>query len=210
MLKRTFEGAIEDAESLCAVFQHCEYELRLPVDNSDLLRMAVVYSLSALDRLIHDLVTYYMIEVFAGRRAPTPKYLSEALSFQDHNSLVSALTASYASAGVGQSPPAESIFEGVVRRKIGHLSFMDPIKMADALALVWEEKNKWGVIAQAMGSDERSVRTELKNLHTRRNSIVHEADRMPPSHNKTVITLVDAERCISFIRRLGEAILQKI
>jgi hypothetical protein len=48
-------------------------------------------------------------------------------------------------------PPPEIVFEGIVRSKIAHLSFMDPPKLVDALALIWNEEHKWQAIATEMG-----------------------------------------------------------
>jgi len=161
--------------------------------------MSFIYCLSALDKLIHDIIVHEMVEIYSGRRAPTPKYQAESFTYANHVSLVNAAV-----------PPAEIVFENIVRTKLGYLSFMDPTKLADGLSLVWLESHKWKVIAGAMGRDEQQVKTELRNLFKRRNAIVHEADRDPGMFDKLPIELSDAERAQVFISQLGEAVYQLV
>lgn len=194
-----FRSSIEDSMRLRTLYDHCVNALMLPGDYSDLLRMSLVYCMSALDKLVHDLVTYYMVETFASRRIATSKYKNETISLEHHATL--------ASAGL---PPPEIVFEGIVRSKIAHLSFMDPGKLADALSLIWDEDHKWQAIACSMGSDRLSVITELKNLYRRRNSIVHEIDWDPVSGAKMPIHPPDAERAECFVQNLGEAVYRLV
>jgi hypothetical protein len=157
--------------------------------------MALVYCLSALDKLVHDIITHEMIEIHQGRRPATPKYLNETISMQSHINIITA-----------HVPPSEIIFEGVVRTKLSHLCFMDPVKLVDGLSLVWLEDHKWQVIAADMNRDRDLVVKELRNLYSRRNAIVHEADRSPGTDSKTVLLADDAERIELFISQLGEVI----
>lgn len=194
-----FRASIEDSMRLRTLYDHCVNGLFLPGDYSDLLRMSLIYCMSALDKLIHDLVIHNMVETFANRRIATSKYRSETISLEHHAILTGA--------GI---PPPEIAFEGIIRSKIAHLSFMDPGKLADALSLIWDEDHKWQAIANAMSSDRLSVITELKNLYRRRNSIVHEIDWDPVTGAKMSIYPADAERAESFIRNLGEAVCQLV
>lgn len=192
---QTFRNSIADSKNLRALYHHCANDLQLPGEYSDLLRMGFVYCLSALDKLIHDIVTHHMVEIFAGRRNPTPKYLAETISMQNVVDLA------------GPSvPPPEIIFEGIVRAKLAHQSFMDPDKLVDALSLVWAENHKWQVIATEMGRDKTQITTELRNLYKRRNAIVHETDRDPNTDEKMPLLPADAERAETFVHSLGEKI----
>ena len=191
----SFRNSIADSEKLRSLYSHCIDGLHLPGDYSDLLRMGFIYCLSALDKLIHDIVVHEMVEIYAGRRTPTPKYLSESITFENHLTL-----------NLATVPPPEIVFEGIIRNKFGHQSFMDPNKLADALSLVWLENHKWQVIASTMGRDKNNVTTELRNLFQRRNAIVHEADKDHTTNNKLPIQLSDSERAEFFVRELGEVI----
>lgn len=192
---QTFRDSIQDSRNLRILHHHCKVELSLPGEFGDLLRMGHVYCLSALDKFVHDLVTHHMVEVFVGRRPPTQKYLSETISLQGFADLTNASV-----------PPAEIVFQGLVRAKLAHQSFMDPGKLVDALSLVWDEKHKWQAIATDMGRDRNQVVTELRNLFMRRNAIVHEADRDPSTGQKMPILPADVERAENFVLSLGESI----
>jgi len=195
----SFRSSITDSENLRSLYKHCVDDLQLPGDYSDLLRMGFVYCLSALDKLIHDIVVHEMVEIYARRRTPTPKYLGEAITLDNHLVLESATV-----------PPPEIVFEGIVRVKLSHQSFMDPNKLSDALSLIWSENHKWQTIATAMGRDKEQVTTELRNLFKRRNAIVHETDKDPSTDQKMPIQPTDAERTELFIRDLGETIFRLV
>lgn len=195
-----FKKSIDDCRQLGLLHNHCAEELKLPGDHSDLLRMGVVYCMSALDKLIHDIVIYGMVEVFAGRRQPTPKYLSEGVTLGNHLELISS-----------SFPPPEVIFEGIVRQKLGYQSFLDPNKLSDALSLVWLENHKWQRISAAMGRNgHQVVVTELRNIYQRRNAIVHETDKDPSNNEKMPLLASDSERIQDFILELGEEIYKLI
>ena len=190
-----FLKSLEDSSQLCNLYSHCVKELKLTGDYSDLLRMSVTYCMSALDKLIHDLVVFGMVEIYSGRRPPTDKYLNEQISVQGHMNLNNATV-----------PPAVIVFEGIVQQKISYQSFLDPQKLVDALSLIWAEPHKWQAISLAMGRDKSRIVTELKNIYKRRNSIVHEADIDPSTNKKMPIQLSDAERIEKFIKDLGQTI----
>ncbi|MGR9099475.1 MAG: HEPN domain-containing protein [Gammaproteobacteria bacterium] len=195
----SFRNSLADSGNLRALYTHCVDELKLPGDYSDLLRMGFIYCLSALDKLIHDIIVHEMVEIYAGRRAPTPKYLADVITLDNHLVLRGA-----------SIPPPEIVFEGIVRIKLGHQSFMDPKRIVDALGLIWLENYKWQTIATEMGRDQEHVTTELRNLFQRRNAIVHEADKDPSSNLKLTIHPTDAERSEQFIHELGETIFRLI
>lgn len=194
---QTFRESISDSRNLRALYHHCVNDLHLPGDYGDLLRMGFTYCMSALDKLVHDMIIHHMVEIFAGRRPPTPKYLAETISMENQAILASSAM-----------PPPEIVFEGIVRAKLAHQCFMDPVKLVDGLSLIWLEDHKWEVIATAMGRDRLQAITELRNLYKRRNAIVHETDRDPSTGQKTPILPGDAERTELFVSSLGETIFQ--
>lgn len=195
MIIRSFRDSIADAIKLRSLYTHCVDELNLPGDYSDLLRMDIVYCMSALDKLIHDIVNSGMVDIYCGRKAVTQKYLNEPVAISNHISLKTA-----------NIPPPEIVFDGIIRLKLKHRSFLDPEKLADALGLVWNEQNKWDRIATAMQSNKRAVTTELRNIFQRRNAIVHEADIDPVTNTKIAIEIQDTIRIENFILNLGENI----
>ena len=103
-------------------------------------------------------------------------------------------------------PPPEFIFAQAVAKKLGYLSFQDPVKMAEALALIWPEKKKWEKIASEIGDTSENAQRQLKLISQRRNSIVHESDMDPLTNQKSRITATEANNACDFIGRCGQAI----
>ncbi|MCU7554786.1 HEPN domain-containing protein [Alteromonas sp. ASW11-19] len=190
-----FRNTLKDTEHLIELYRHCKDGQQLPGDYSDLLRMSLVFSMSALDKLIHDVIVHEMVEIYIGRRVPTPKYLSERLSFDEHQQLT------------GETEePKEILFEKIVRNKFAHISFMDPKKLADGLAMVWNENDRWAAIASEMMLERQMAARELRNIFKRRNAIVHEADIEISSNTKLPLSTEDAHRSSQYIKILGETI----
>ncbi len=194
-----FEANIKDVLEIDALYVHLRDTLKVPLILDDLLRSQIVYAVSAFDKLIHDLVKIGILEIFSGHRPQTPKYLNESISLQVHVNLLNATF-----------PPKEYIFEQEIVRKLKHLSYQDPDKVADGLSYIWNEKHKWSAIAAAMMRDEDSTKKQLRLIVDRRNNIVHEADIDLLSGNKNSITKTDCEEVISFIQTCARAIVSLV
>ena len=194
-----FEQAIDDAKALSTLHGFLTSTVRGPYAFDDLLRAELAYSVSAFDKLIHDLVAVGMVETFGGTRKPTPAYLAEPISMQVHINLVSA--------GV---PPAELVFQTEVVRKLGFQSFQEPDKVAKGLSLIWDESNKWVKVANLLGRREDDVRTELKLIVGRRNAIVHEADIDPTTGLRASVEAAWVRNSSDFVLALGKAIQQLV
>jgi hypothetical protein len=191
-LNNLFSQHIAEAQGHRVLFEHCTGTLNLPGDFTDILRMEVVYSLSAFDKLIHDIIAYGCIEIFGGRRAATNKYqaekisLSQAAFFQHSDEF-----------------DCEREFERIIKNKLSVMCFMDPDKLTDGLSLVWTEEHKWQAVSQHMAEDQKSLRVRLRNIYRRRNSIVHESDYDHAGQTKYPISPVDSKAISDFIRDLG-------
>jgi hypothetical protein len=190
-----FDRNIASARHLTSLFDYLSQKVAGPLSFDDLLRSQVVYSVSALDKLMHDLVRIGMVEAYTGVRRPTPKFSAEAISLQLHSALVGATV-----------PPKEVLFEQEVIRKLGYIAFQDPDKISDGLSLIWDEKQKWDKIAAQMGEPASTVRTRLKLIVARRNAIVHEADMSPLTTIKTPITKTECSEITDFLHVCGRAI----
>ena len=168
-----FNANIARARELAGLYDFLVATVTAPFDFDDILRAQIVYSVSAFDKLIHDLVRIGMVNIYAGRRPLTPKYHAENISIELHGVLASATI-----------PPGEYLFEQAMIRKLKIMAFQDPDKVADGLSLVWNESQKWQKIALAMGIDVDSAKTKLKLIVGRRNAIVREADMDPIANSK--------------------------
>lgn len=190
---------MKQAAALGSLYDHLVATVAIPNAFDDLLRSQIVYSISAFDKLIHDLIRVGMVQTFAGTRAATPKYLNEGIQLRH----LTALSA-------GSIPPPDVAFEQIVRDKLSVLSFQDPAKLADGLSYVWTEPQKWQVIAGALGVSDEDARTTLRLISTRRNAIVHEADLHPISHLKQPISKQEALDASSFLVALGTEICNRV
>lgn len=169
-----------------------------PVDASDLLRWQWVQSVSALDKLIHDLVRIGMVQEYQGIRPATSAFNTFPLNMQTE--LIFESNPMFA--------PLE--FESVVRKKFGTMSFQDPLKIADALAYIWIENHKWKEIATQLGMPENACKEKQKNIVIRRNQIVHEADYQDILGVRQSLTQTDVNDVVDFEYKLGTAIFQLV
>jgi hypothetical protein len=194
-----FRANIKDAREISALHDYLVAKIGPSMNFDDLLRLQIVYSVSAFDKLIHDIVKIGIMDIFIGKRQATPKYLSEKIAMEVLNAMNAATI-----------PPKEFYFEQHVVSRLKIVAYQDPDKVADGLSFIWNETNKWHKIAGAIGSDEHSVRTTLRLVVDRRNSIVHEADIDMPTGKKKAITQADCETTITFLEKCGDAIVNLV
>ncbi|MER9677561.1 HEPN domain-containing protein [Mesorhizobium sp. M0208] len=191
-----FNAGIAEARDLTALFNYLADNVKGPFSYDDLLRSQIVYSLSAFDKLMHDIIRIGMVACYSGARPMTDKYQAEPISLQLHGALVSATV-----------PPKEFVFQTEVVVKLSRLTFQDPEKVAEGLSLIWGEKNKWVKIAGVMGKTVDDARTTLKLIVGRRNAIVHESDRNPLTNVKTAITAPEVKAVTDFLELCGNTIV---
>jgi len=122
------------------------------------------------------------MDIFIGRRQATPKYLAERITMEVLNAMSTATI-----------PPKEFYFEQHVVSRLKIVAYQDPDKVADGLSFIWNEPSKWYRIAGAIGAEEHFVRTTLRLIVNRRNSIVHEADMDLATGRKQPITKSEIE-----------------
>jgi hypothetical protein len=144
---------------------------------------------------MHDLIRTGMVETYLGNRTPTAKYLSESVSL----SVLLQMSA-------GGPLPPEVVFDNAIRAKHKFLSFQEPGKIAEGLSFIWDESQKWYRIATAIGELESPTKTRLKLISDRRNSIVHEADLHPVTHEKQPINSAETDELFKFVLKIGDAI----
>ena len=190
-----FTENIQYIRELEALHNHLANNLKLPNDISDLLRAQWVYSVSALDKLIHELIRIGMLESFAGIRHTTDKFKAFPISTNAYLNIKSATI-----------PPPEYFFEQEIVQKHKILTFQDPDKIVEGLSLIWAEEHKLQKISDVMLISKQDIRIRLKNIINRRNQIVHEADINPLTNNKESINVTDTQSTINFIERICEVI----
>ena len=161
----------------------------------DLIRASLVAGVSALDYYIHEIVREKMIQIAEGKRSETKTFLSF-----------------HTSAGITmeaiRGKPARQWMDEAVRLQHGHISFQRPDKIARAIRRVWAGE-LWPTVAGALGTNAASVKRSLNLIVSRRNQVVHEADRDPtPPHDRWPISHDDASQTLATIERIVSAIDQ--
>jgi hypothetical protein len=194
-----FKDNIKYVKELDALYVHLKDTLHLPSDLTDLLRAEWVYTVSAMDKLIHELIRIGMIEAFQGRRIRTNKYLSFGVTTDTLTSILSMTV-----------PPPEYWLEQEIIERHKKLSFQQPENISDGLSLIWDEKHKWNQLAIAMGTTEGDLKTKLKTIISRRNQIVHEADLDLLSGTRSNIDKADIDDVVHFIEKLSRAIFNSV
>jgi hypothetical protein len=191
-----FRSNIAAVRELATLHDYLCTNLKSPMSFDDLLRFQIVYSVSALDKLIHDIIRIGMIQIFMGKRPATGKYLSERISMSAYATLSSATI-----------PPKEYYFEQEIISKLRIVAYQSPETIADGLSYIWDEKHKWQKIAAAMAMTEDQAKTQLKLIVDRRNKIAHEADVDITSGGKFAISNSDCESTVFFIEKcVGEIV----
>ncbi len=195
LAQSNFLRQIEEAKELTALYVYLKGQFGDVIKSEEILRYQVVYAVSAFDKLIHDIIRSGMLQSFAGLRPQTEKFKAESITLEVHHQLANA-----------SIPPMEYIFEQEILRKLSKNSYQDPDKVAEGLALIWTEKHKWNAIASHLHQPAEQLRTKLRLIATRRNSIVHEADMNPMTHLRNHIDDAESLDVVLFLESLGTAI----
>ena len=214
--KTTFIEGITSTKSLFAIYDHLLTEIHLPPEDiSDLLRSQIVYAISALDRLIHELVRIGILEIFNNKRKETEKFKNHPFKAQTILSVIKSLKSSTIPSSPDELP--EAIINKEIIEKLSFLAFQAPEKIKDALSYIWNEPNKMVILANRMrlaGSTEndrqRFLIQTLQLIVNRRNQIVHEADFDCGAGIRRSITRKEVEDNIDFIQALGISIYEEV
>ncbi len=204
---KQFNDNIKSIRELDALYHHLKDDLKLSNDLSDLLRAEIVYAVSALDKLVHELVRIGMLEIFEGQRESTLTYEGFTLSAKTLDKIKTTAIAR-AKNIAPQSPmdTPEYWFEEQIILKNKSESFQEPDKIKKGLSLIWKEEYKWQKIANLMQMQEKVLQNTLKTYVDRRNRIVHEADVDIQTGKKSLIEPNETTQIVDFIEKLGKAI----
>lgn len=206
--KSQFLSNIAYVRELDGLHDFLKNSQKLSNDLSDLLRAEIVYSVSALDKLVHELVRIGMIEAFNGQRIKTNKYDGFTLSAKTLEKIRE--TAIERSLNPTRPPLPDELpeywFEREIVLKHKSISYQTPTNIGDGLSLIWKEEHKWQKISILIRINEKDVKTQLETIVTRRNQIVHEADLNIQDGSKNYISDIDVRDSVDFIEKLGNAI----
>lgn len=205
---RQFLANIQYIRDLHNLHFYLKNTLNLSYDLSDLLRAEIVYSVSALDKLIHELVRIGMIQAFNNQRLKTKAFEGFTLSAKTLDKIKETLIERTQNPTRPPLPSElpEYWFEQEIVVKHKSISYQDPKKIGEGLSLIWDEEHKWQKIAQFTNEDQKIVKSRLEAIINRRNQIVHEADMDIQTNTRNLISEDDAKDSVDFIERLGTII----
>lgn len=201
-MKRAHDGFLKMMKGMdiVAVIYHHTLTINAPIGLDFMLRWQWVQSVSALDKLIHDLIRAGMVEIFQGKRPKTKKYGNFSIDMDTYNELLGNKGA------VDVSFLAQTIFEKRVIAVHKKNSYQDAEHIADGLACIWNEPHKWQVIADYLAMPEKNCKTKLNIICSRRNQIVHQCDCQDSTFEPQELFNEDIIDIKQFILNLGSAI----
>lgn len=188
-----FKAILKDTRSSFVTYDYLS-SINPPYDFSDILRWQWAQSVSALDKLIHDLIQIGMLQVISGVRRRTSKFENFSIDLNTYLAIKANMVNEI------------NLMEALISRKNKANSYQDPDKIKDGLSLIWDEEYKWQKIAAQMHDTEQNLKTKLKMIVTRRNQIVHEGDYTEPGSVRQDIQRGDVCDVLNFIEKLGETI----
>lgn len=189
-----FRFLVQEIRKNAALHDYISTALKSPMEYDDLLRWQWAQSLSALDKLLHDLTRIGIMEIYSGKRPSTPKYESLEISIRVFSQMEM------------KKIEIAQWLERLIIQKHCFLSFQEPEKIADALSYIWPEKYKWQVIAQTMNREAHGLKNQLKNVVMRRNQIVHQGDIDFLNNTRNEIDKTDAIETVDLVDELGATI----
>lgn len=161
----SFNESIQRTKELGGLYTAIRNLTTSVVDATDILRSQIVFAVSALDHLIHELTVYGILEIYDGVR-PT------AAAYDKYHIPLSGLARS-----TGYMLDRNAL-EAIIREKHGYLAFQRPDKIADAIRL-FSPVALWNEVSKVMGEGTKHVKERLNLIVDRRNKIAHESDADP-------------------------------
>lgn len=172
---------------------------------SELLRSAVVASVSALDRLMHDHIVKHSWKLLTRNEAEVPSRLkSLPISAIDARKALEQLRKN------SKARPGNAIKKAIQERLHRDFTFQSPDSVLEA-AKILGINDFWSQVASKMpNSPEKSeVISTLRSIANRRNQIVHEADLVRTHKSQPSlrpISHTEAREWCTWMRNFGQAV----
>jgi len=188
---RTFNSGCDRAAALRSIYEYLRATGPAALDGDDILRSAVLLTVSSFDLLVHDIYrTEVLHRLAAGRE-------------------VALLRVAFNSA-IAPEPLRSSVIEQGIRTENSYKSFVAPDKLAECLRHLVEEP--WIKLAAKMAVPVVDCKAALRRVVDLRNRIAHEADVNPDLAGIALwpIYSEDVRVSIDFIKALGGSVTQVI
>ena len=194
-----FRVNIRRSRDLVNLFRAMGNQTTAALDLSDILRAALVMSVSALDHFVHEIVRLGMLEAYQGCRARTGAFLQFPVTIE---SVI----------GLPSNFEFEDRLDSHIRARHGYRTFQLPGQIADAVRLI-SDVELWNELSGLTGMERRDLTDTLILIVQRRNKIAHEADIMPDyagqlvnSDSRSPIDENTVNQAVDTIERIAEGI----
>jgi hypothetical protein len=190
-----FRISINRVRDLIAVHNSVRAQSTRVLDLSDILRAALVLSVSALDFYVHEVVRLGMLEIHRKSRPEPPAFSRFQISLGS------------AREGLSVDLVLDYWLDNEIRQSHSYKSFQQPDKVAEAIRLI-SEKKLWEEVGKKMSRPPLEVKQELSIIIDRRNKIAHEADIDPTLGlgNRWNINEILVGEAVDFIEQVVESI----
>jgi hypothetical protein len=190
-----FRISINRVRDLIAVHNSVRAQSTRVLDLSDILRAALVLSVSALDFYVHEVVRLGMLEIHRKSRPEPPAFSRFQISLGS------------AREGLSVDLVLDYWLDNEIRQSHSDKSFQQPDKVAEAIRLI-SEKKLWEEVGKKMSRPPLEVKQELSIIIDRRNKIAHEADIDPTLGlgNRWNINEILVGEAVDFIEQVVESI----
>lgn len=191
-----FERSLKTVETSRMLYSYF-INTKAPIDGSDLLRWEWVQVVSAMDRYFHNLIRYGMVLEYRGIIKRTKAYNNFPIRLKNYHA-------------INDAENDDDVFEKIIIEKNGYKSFQTASKISEGLALIWEEPNKWNVIARKMDADSGDLlKKKIDLIVQRRNVIVHQGDFEDfISNSRKSLDVNETDEVVNFISLLGILLMQ--
>lgn len=189
-----FRISISRVRNLVAIYSFVQSKTTGVLDVSDVLRAALVLTVSALDYYVHEVVRIGMLEIHRGQRPEVPAFSRFQVSMASVRD------------GLNAATNNDDWLEGEIRLRHGYKSFQQADNIADAIRLI-SDKKIWEEVSGCMRADAKNIKQKVNLIVERRNKIAHEADINPTfPGDRWPIDAVDVNDAVDFIEQVVESL----
>jgi hypothetical protein len=192
----SFINNIASVDSLLSIHEIVIKNFPLLTDQIDeLLRAAIVLSVSALDNYLHDFYRTEIVEGFLGTGNFNVKFDKIKISIQ----LINDMNAAFSDA------EKRKFLNDEIRKMQKTESFQSPKSIQNIFELI-NIKNIWSKLEKVIGIKAQTIKDELGLIIERRNKISHESDWDYFNQRKNLINIEEVRNVVQFIKNLANGV----
>lgn len=188
------QNIIKVKENL-SIYQIMSSSISKALDLTDILRMSLVFAISALDCYVHDLVVAKALWIIKNASTPPLRFdklkTGYVLLFNVHTN--------------GRVDRSYEAIESSLRKSLSWQSFQHPDKISEIIGSI-TDNDIWQELENNINEKGKEIRKRLELIAQRRDSIVHEADINPitrtSSPERYPIDYISVKQSVEFIEQI--------